>query len=143
MGMFDDIRVNVNILPTDSIHKNIIEDNFCYFQSKSIDNLMQHYLISSNGTLWIEELERVERYNEPDNDDSYSIIGSKALYTKYWTIVDFNGIVNFYTNYKETSNNRSLWYEFNAYYEFGKLQNIIVISVPGPFIDAEIKDAFN
>lgn len=110
MGMFDEIRVE-HILPGET---QITDD---WYQTKSFDNLMGRYVISTRGELYEERWE----YKWIDDDNHFlkgyaqKIDGS--YHRKYLT--DYHGDVIFYTS--RPLNENRVWRDYHARFTDGKL----------------------
>ena len=99
MGMFDDIIINVNLLPISKEEKDLFDTN-TNWQTKSMDCLLSTFEITKEKKLSIIEsgwgvVERTKKE------------------------IEHTGIINFYS-----SNKNGDWYEFYAKFIDGMLQEI-------------------
>jgi hypothetical protein len=78
------------------------------FQTKSLENLMDRYVITQTGVLMINNLYR------------YSLFRSKPKKKKIdgWEHFPYNGTISFYTSIND------VWFEFDAVFKMGYLQEI-------------------
>lgn len=127
MGMFDNINVKYPLpLPLEVIDS--IPDIYdLEFQTKSMDNAMEEYILEENGKLLKEE----KTYEWKDDDSSflkgyYDVIDSEIVET------NFHGVVNFYfyerlynDNTKKTGIDVNV--EYSAKFSEGNLDSINVI----------------
>ncbi len=102
MGMFDTLHINPSMLPLTEVEDYIKLSKETY-QTKSLERLLLTYRITEDGYL--------------EYKDNYSEISPSD-----WSrVMNFNGIVTFYTLIDESSE----WFEFIATFIDGQLFNIV------------------
>ena len=92
MGMFDNIQCNYP-LPVSKELLDVEEFDICEveFQTKSLENLLELYIISEQG-----ELIRRKAQYEWKNDDSYFLKGYADIVSEEDIKQDFHGVLEFY-----------------------------------------------
>jgi hypothetical protein len=114
MGMFDEIRVE-HILPGETV----ITDT--WYQTKSLENVMAKYVITTKGELYEELWD-----HEWVEDETYFLKGYmkkiEGTYRRNY-LTDFHGDVIFYTMRPAEGTNR-VWRDYHARFTDGKLSRI-------------------
>jgi hypothetical protein len=113
MGMFDWVKVETKIPG----YTEIPDEEF---QTKSLDNCMDHYVITGKGDLYREE------WDYSWEEDSASILGGRSTkieesYRRVY-LTDFHGDIIFYTS--KPLNEDSIWRDYTARFTEGKLTRI-------------------
>jgi hypothetical protein len=113
MGMFDTIKIE-KIIP------GFTDIPECEFQTKSLDNCMCHYIITSNGELYREEWD----YEWIDDETKFFGGHSEKIEESYRRVylTDFHGDVIFYTSRPMTEDR--IWRDYTARFTEGKLTRI-------------------
>ena len=158
--MFDDVFVaNMDILPITTKYKILLSEYWfnqekkksVFFQTKSLDNVLDHYIISSNKILWIKKFDLVEvPIEERPNADRggiWAVAGmtreKNIIYEKF----DYTGKINIYTTSKSKTldNLTDFWYEFDIYFVKGKIKNVEIIELPDipDVIEKELLELFD
>ncbi len=126
MGMFDYIRINPRLLPVSPEERKKLRPSCLrQFQTKSFEKLLTVVHITNDGKLrWLKvEYEPILRNVKQDDGTMASELYDCIPGNPHWIEeTDYTGIINFYDDVE------NVWYEFNAVFEHGKLQNIIQIS---------------
>lgn len=121
MGMFDDLYVNLNLLPLSSKEQEFLGDNHS-FQTKDFDCDLTEIYITDNGELKINRWEYAsvpeEERPHPNGEGLMGLVGSIKRVNQRLETIPHHGIVNFYT-YKE-----GMFFEFFAKFDNGKLDII-------------------
>ncbi len=133
MGMYDTIKC-LYPLPLPSILDvmgELKDRNFCEFdyQTKDLDNCLDHYEIRADGTLW-HELYDIEDKSDP-NATGVRRWAGLGLCTKtniHWIqMADYSGVITFYTGVDDDSYVSDYWIEYDAVFSNGKLLGIKLI----------------
>ena len=113
MGMFDFIKVEMKIPGYSTIPDE-------EFQTKSLDNCMDHYVITNKGELYREvwDYEWADNPNSPIGGSLYKVEGS---YRREY-LTDFHGDIIFYTS--KPMNEDRIWRDYTARFTEGKLTRI-------------------
>ena len=113
MGMFDMIKVEMKIPGYSTIPDE-------EFQTKSLDNCMDHYVITNKGELYREvwDHEWIDNPNTPMGGSFNKVEGS---YRRVY-LTDYHGDIIFYTS-KPMSEDR-IWRDYTARFTEGKLTRI-------------------
>ena len=107
MGMFDTVRFE-NDIPDPELRDR-------EWQTKSLENTLTDYRISSDGELFEKRTETRHR-EDPD-----SWLGWKAEVIREWEEkVDFHGVIEAYTDVK-LEDGHTRWITYSAYFTYGKL----------------------
>ena len=111
--MFDTIEINVAMLPVTEKDRKRLEGQ--HFQTKSLDESLQHYRITDDGMLetnwdmlWWELNNRT--WGKPRTEESVPP-------EENWEVVKITDSIHFYTH---TEDNRE-FFEFVAFFELGKM----------------------
>lgn len=122
MGMFDNLYINPNLLPIEENEKEWITLNDPDWQTKDLENILTEVYITDEGELkinqWQYETVPKEERPYPNDEGIKGIMGSLKRKNEYLETLNYTGIVNFYSHIKK------VWWEFNAYFENGKLIKI-------------------
>jgi hypothetical protein len=143
MGMFDQLTVKKKLPLTKELKALDIVWDEEVFQTKDLDNCMDNYEITKSG-----KLKHLWQQREWKDDDSAFFKGYFDVAKEEWRDVDFHGTISFYTSYctnnakhwdlfdgedQLTFENIELipgddwWFEFEASFTKGKLDNIKLI----------------
>jgi hypothetical protein len=130
MGMFDYIKCKKELPLTEELKNLPIKWDELQFQTKDLDNCLLEYIISENGELLEEVVEReyipyTEEEKKQNNNkwNFYKDIIEKNKYTKK---VEYHGKIVFYEiiDFSETED---IWLDFEAYFNYGNLDKIELI----------------
>jgi hypothetical protein len=130
MGMFDYIKCKKELPLTEELKNLPVKWDELQFQTKDLDNCLLEYIISENGELLEEVVEReyihyTEEEKKQNNNkwNFYKDIIEKNRYTKK---VEYHGKVVFYEiiDFSETED---IWLDFEAYFNYGNLDRIELI----------------
>lgn len=125
MGMFDEIKVNLDLLPLNDDERNILANDI--FQTKSLHRCMDEYEISKEGKLLLHSYRIESTPYEPDNSKDWTVtFGKLKRIFERTSIVDYHGIINFYGVGKDDK-----IYEFNAKFTDGNLVTIVRLENEG------------
>jgi hypothetical protein len=123
MGMFDEIRCEYP-LPDSEVQEEL-------FQTKSFENLMDHYTITQDGRLikhevkW-EPVPEEERpyYGTPEWDKHpfLQLAGSIKEVPVGDVEIPYHGDIRFYTSKETKEPGKREWYEYRARFTEGKVQ---------------------
>jgi hypothetical protein len=132
MGMFDNFTVKVDLPLPEELKVLNLDWKSKIFQTKSLDNCLLDFFVAENGELFEHVVEK--------DYIPYSEEEKKALKTKPWDIwkdvvekhqfdkkINLHGKVNFYT-YENYDDMQDFWLEFEAYFSYGKLDKIELVS---------------
>lgn len=113
MGMFDTIKVELKIPG----YSEVPDEEF---QTKSLDNCLEHYVITANGQLYKEvwDVEWVD-------DDNHFLKGyPKQVENSYRReyLTNFHGDIIFYTS--KSMNEDRIWRDYTARFTEGKLSRV-------------------
>jgi len=143
MGMFDTLFVKKKLLLTKELKALDINWEEIDFQTKDLENLLDTYEITKAG-----KLRHLWQEREWKDDDSAFLKGYLEVVNEEWREVPFHGTINFYTSYCtnvtkhwdylededqlsfddiELIEGDDWWFEFEAIFTKGKLQEIRVI----------------
>ena len=124
MGMFDEIKVRVDIpIPELIKHKNSDWKSFV-FQTKDLENCLCEYVIAEDGFLYEHIVEREYiPYTEEEKKDwnIYKNVIEKNSYDK--RIENYHGKIRFYA-FEELNEEQNYSLDFDAYFIYGKLDKI-------------------
>lgn len=143
MGMFDSLTVKKKLPLTKELKALDIKWDEEVFQTKDLDNYLDNYEITKSG-----KLKHLWQKREWKEDDSSFLKGYLGVVEEEWREVDFHGTINFYTGYcTNITKHQDLfddedqltfedielipgddwWFEFEAYFTKGKLDEIKLI----------------
>jgi hypothetical protein len=157
MGMFDSLTVKKKLPLTKELKALNVNWSEEVFQTKDLENVLDHYEITKNG-----KLKHLWQERQWRDDDSAFLKGYFEVIKEEWRDVDFHGTINFYTSYTDnneyhwdyinddpeqmTWNDIELiqgydwWLEFEAYFTHGYLDHIKLIKVTKDPISERIKN---
>ena len=125
--MFDEIICKKELPLTEELKNLPIKWNEETFQTKDLDNCLLQYIISEDGELLEEIVEREYIYYTEEEEkqkrnkwDLYKDVVEKNRYTKK---IEFHGKLTFY-EMVEFSDTEDIWVDFNAYFSYGKLDKL-------------------
>ena len=128
--MFDNIKCKKELPLTDELKNLPIKWDDVTFQTKDLDNCLSEYIISENGELLEEVVEREyiyyteeEKKQKRDKWDFYKEVIEKNRYTKR---VEFHGKITFYEIF-DFSETEDIWVDFDAYFNYGKLDKLELV----------------
>lgn len=130
MGMFDEIKVNVDLPLDDELKSLSVDWKNKIFQTKDLENLMSFYIITEDGDI-LEEI--VEREYIPYTEGE---LGTKPKFSVWKDVIeksrrtqklDYHGTLIFYCG-AEISEEEDMWIDFKAYFSYGKLDKIILFN---------------
>ena len=126
MGMYDYLKINVDLLPISTEEKNRLRDR-CEWQTKDLDCTLTEVVVTDDEHLTISrwEYEEVPLEERPyPNDTGFlSLAGSLRRVNKRMESVNHHLFVNFYTDVDD------IWYEFKAEFNHGKLIKIEIVNI--------------
>jgi hypothetical protein len=156
MGLFDTIFIKKKLPLTKELKELNINWEELDFQTKDLENLLDTYEITKSGKLrhlWQETVWK--------DDDSAFLKGYMEVVNEEWRDVDFHGTINFYTSHCDNNSYNwnfmgddpdqmtwrdiesivgyDWWFEFEAYFTKGKLDEIKLIKVTKDPIRERIK----
>ncbi len=130
MGMFDDIRVEYKLpLPKDlgELSENHFNSNTDY-QTKSLHNLLDHYEIREDGSLWIEDREGVYIEGDPKGKSITQRLGHFKTLKEWQEPHKYTGNITFYNSVPDNSTRDNFrndyWIEYTAKIVEGKLESV-------------------
>ncbi len=157
MGMFDTIYVKRKLPLSKELKALDLKWEEMDFQTKDLENLLDTYEITKSGKLRHLWQEREWR----ESDDAF-FGGYLDVVKEEWRDVDFHGTINFYTSYCDNDKHNwdwisddpeqmtwddieliqghDWWFEFEAYFTKGKLEDIKLIKVSKDPISERIKN---
>jgi hypothetical protein len=126
MGMFDNLYVKKKLPLTSELKKLPIKWGEVCWQTKSLDNYLGYYTITSAGKLMEHKTEG--EWKPLPIDQQTKWYTGEYVVSKEWKeeVKDFHGIVNFYTFEDVKDKNETVWVEFDAYFIYGKLDKIVL-----------------
>lgn len=116
MGMFDDIHIDINLLPLSEQEMELFTDEI-KFQTKSLDNALSDYYITKEGLF--EELYDLEREVGSTWNYRGKVFEVNIRTNKRLIKIEHHGFVQFYHQVGEE------WFEFKAKFTDGKLVSIV------------------
>ena len=144
--MFDTIYVKKKLPLTKELKALDVNWEELDFQTKDLENALDHYEITKAG-----KLRHLWQEREWKDDDSAFFKGYFDVVKEEWRDVDFHGTINFYTTHTDNDKYNwdfmdddpeqmtwddieliqgyDWWFEFEAYFTKGKLDDIKVIKV--------------
>lgn len=130
MGMFDYIKCKKELPLNDDLKNLQVKWDEVQFQTKDLDNCLSEYIISENGELLEEIVEREyiyyteeEKKQKRDKWNLYKDVIEKNRYTKK---VEYHGKITFYEIF-DISETEDIWVDFDAYFTYGKLDRIELV----------------
>jgi hypothetical protein len=125
MGLYDSIKIEYPLPDPD------MQDHV--FQTKDLNCGMDEYTITKDGELILHEKEWLDvpeeerpYYGKPEWENGFhKFIGSVKSIPKGDVKINHHGSLRFYNCFKEDE--KMLWYEYEAIFKNGKLQEIITI----------------
>ena len=113
MGMFDMLKIEMKIPG----YSEIPDEEF---QTKSLDNVLDHYVITNKGEMYREvwDYEWADNPNSPIGGSLYKVEGS---YRREY-LTDFHGDIIFYTS--RPMNENRIWRDYTARFTEGRLTRI-------------------
>jgi hypothetical protein len=157
MGMFDSLTVKKKLPLTKELKALNIDWENEVFQTKDLENLLETYEITKSG-----KLKHLWQEREWVKEEDGFFGGYLNVVREEWRDVDFHGTINFYTTH--TDNNKyhwdfinddpeqmtwddielivgnDWWFEFEAYFTKGKLDEIKLIKATKDPISERIKN---
>ena len=130
MGMFDYIKCKKELPLTEELKNLPVKWDELQFQTKDLDNCLLEYIISENGELLEEVVEREYiHYTEEEkkqNNNKWSFYKDVIEKNKYTKKVEYHGKIVFYEiiDFSETED---IWLDFEAYFNYGNLDKIELI----------------
>jgi len=146
MGLFDSLYVKKKLPLTKELKDLKVDWEELDFQTKDLENALDTYEITKAGKLRHLWQERAWK----DDDDAF-LKGYFEVVKEEWRDVDFHGTINFYTSYCDNKKyywdyvnddpeqltwedieliqGNDWWFEFEAYFTKGKLDDIKLIKV--------------
>jgi hypothetical protein len=110
MGMYDDIRVTLNLPGLPDGHDHV-------FQTKSLECMLDDYWIYADGTLWHEDYD-TEDHSDPQATGIMRFSGMFVRVNKRWRLVtDYTGEIEFHS----WDADQQLMFRFSAYFVDGRL----------------------
>ena len=128
MGMFDTILCKRE-LPLSELLQELKQDwSNTDFQTKDLECAMSLYVITEEGELHEEIIERdYIRYTEEELElltpKPWNPYKEVVVKNRYMKPIAHHGVINFYNSLKYTAT-QDIWAEFNAYFIYGKLDKI-------------------
>mgnify|MGYP003642164128 CR=1 FL=1 len=122
MGMYDELKCLYPLPLTKELKELSIEWKEINWQTKSFDSDLGQYTISKSGKLTIDKIKG--DWLELPKEQQYKWSSHEFVETsRHKTPVKYHGIVNFYS-FEVLDNNDGWWFEFEAYFSYGKLDKI-------------------
>ena len=124
MGMFDNISVSDSLPFNDDMKELGIDKNNLVFQTKSLDCLMDSYIIQNN-KLYIQKYksEKWIKGNEASKN-IFDRIGHLEREEPYYEEVNFHGEICFYEFLLNVKDKWDCWVEYKAIFTQGNVTNI-------------------
>ena len=128
--MFDYIKCKKELPLTEELKNLPVKWDELQFQTKDLDNCLLEYIISENGELLEEVVEREYiHYTEEEkkqNNNKWSFYKDVIEKNKYTKKVEYHGKIVFYEiiDFSETED---IWLDFEAYFNYGNLDKIELI----------------
>ena len=132
MGMFDYIKCKKELPLTEELKNLPIKWDELQFQTKDLDNCLLEYIISENGELLEEVVEREYiHYTEEEkkqNRNKWSFYKDVIEKNRYTKKVEYHGKIVFYEiiDFSETED---IWLDFEAYFNYGDLDKLELVKV--------------
>jgi hypothetical protein len=130
MGMFDNITVKKKLPLTKELKSLNINWKEHQFQTKDLENCLSDYFISKEGYLFEKVVEREYiPYTEEERKKQTGFSMWKEVIEKnqYNKKVDFHGKITLYDTF-ELSEEEQIWVDFVAYFIYGKLDKIELLT---------------
>lgn len=128
--MFDYVKCKKELPLNDELKGLSVKWDEVQFQTKDLDNCLSEYIISEEGELLEEIVEReYVYYTEEENKqkrDKWSFYKDVIEKNKYTKKVEFHGKVTFY-EILDFSETEDIWLDFDAYFNYGNLDKIELI----------------
>lgn len=128
MGMFDYIKIKKELPLDDKLKSYNLNWDEVEFQTKSLENCMNQYTIDEDGFLFLQKIDGVWVQipeNERTNKWDFGYFEEKSRTLEK---IDFHGIIKFYCVEDLKDSNEQLWADFDAYFIYGKLDKLILVS---------------
>ena len=128
--MFDYIKCKKELPLTEELKNLPVKWDELQFQTKDLDNCLLEYIISENGELLEEVVEREYiHYTEEEkkqNRNKWSFYKDVIEKNRYTKKVEYHGKIVFYEiiDFSETED---IWLDFEAYFNYGNLDRIELI----------------
>lgn len=157
MGMFDTIYVKKKLPLTKELKALNVNWEEVDFQTKDLENALDTYEITKSG-----KLRHLWQQREWKDDDDAFLKGYMEVVKEEWRDVNFHGTINFYTTHTDDNSyhwnyinddpdqmtwdeikliqGHDWWFEFEAYFTKGKLDEIKLIKVSKDPISERIKN---
>jgi hypothetical protein len=157
MGMFDSLTVKKKLPLTKELKALNVDWENEVFQTKDLENALDHYEITKAG-----KLRHLWQEREWKEDDDAFLKGYFDVVKEEWRDVKHHGTINFYTSYTDNNDyhwdyinddpeqitwddieliqGHDWWFEFEAYFTKGKLDEIKLIKVSKDPISERIKN---
>jgi hypothetical protein len=157
MGMFDHIYIKKKLPLTKELKALDVNWEELDFQTKDLENALDTYEITKSG-----KLRHLWQEREWRDDDSAFLKGYFEVIKEEWRDVDFHGTINFYTTHTDNNDYHwdwisddpeqmswddieliqgyDWWFEFEAYFTKGKLDEIKLIKTTKDPIRERIKN---
>lgn len=133
MGMYDNIICKKELPLTEELKSFPVKWNEIIFQTKDLENCLIDYFISEDGELFEEVMEReyvyyTEEEKKSKDFKSWNIVKDVIEKNKHNKKLDFHGKIVFYS-IEEISDTEDVWVDFEAYFIYGKLDQIKLVKV--------------
>ena len=144
MGMFDNLFVKKKLPLTKELKALNVNWEEVDFQTKDLENALDTYEITKSG-----KLRHLWQEREWKDDNDAFLKGYFEVVKEEWRDVDYHGTINFYTSYTDNNDyhwdyfdgdpeqitwdeieliqGHDWWFEFEAYFTKGKLDEIKLI----------------
>jgi len=123
MGMYDDIVCKYP-LPFPEDTKGYIPNGF---QTKDLDNALDHYEIREDGTLWLHECEREYTEGDPNGKTFFEKFGMVKVTKDWWTHVKKTTTIRMYDYQNNDGGVYDYWVEFEIVFIDGVIDKIKLI----------------
>jgi hypothetical protein len=133
MGMYDNIICKKELPLTEELKSFPVKWDEIIFQTKDLENCLIDYFISEDGELFEEVVEReyiyyTEEEKKSKDFKSWNLFKDVIEKNKYNKKIDYHGKILFYTT-ENISDTEDVWVDFEAYFIYGKLDQIKLTKV--------------
>lgn len=131
MGMFDYVKCQYPLPEVKELNDWDIDIQKIEYQTKDMNNALNHYFINENGELWYKD----QKYKWVESDDSF-LKGHLELQSSEDKPANYHGILNFYC-YEDIGEKDGKFYVYTSEYKAKFSDNVLVDLV---VIETSIKD---
>jgi hypothetical protein len=123
MGMFDYVKIKVDLDFPDEIK--LLKKSDFEWQTKSLDNCLNYYIIDSDKTLKEEVIEgNWKEIPENERTSPWRVADFEET-NRYEKTIDYHGVLKFYC-FEQLDDDYDFWLDYDAFFVYGKLDKVVL-----------------